>query len=87
VLAPTTRALVIVHPAVGAVFPVDVPVVEVIHMVGVDHRLVSAPGAVGVLVLLCFAVFYGGSHDYSSNGLVCYSNRRMHELARQRAYL
>jgi hypothetical protein len=72
-----------VHSAVGAVLSVDVPVVEVIDVVGVDDGLVSASGAVGVLVLLCFAVFYGSSHHYSSHGLVHYSNRRMRECAGQ----
>jgi hypothetical protein len=76
-----------VHSAVGAVLSVDVPVVEVIDVVGVDHGLVSASGAVGVLVLLCFAVFHSSSHDCSSNGLAQYSHGRMRKYAGQRVYL
>jgi hypothetical protein len=49
-----------VHAVGGVVLAVDVPVVEVVDVVGVQHGLVAAAGAVGVLVGLGRSVLGGG---------------------------
>lgn len=48
------------HAVGGVVLAVDVAVVEVVDVVGVQHGLVPAAGAVSVLVGLGGAVLDGG---------------------------
>jgi len=51
-----------VRHAVGLVLAVDVPVVQVVDVIGVHHRLVSTPGAMGVAVGLGRLVLGRGAH-------------------------
>lgn len=66
VAAVRTRAdgaFVVVHAVGGVVLAVHVSVVQVVDVVGVQDGLVSAAGAVGVLVGLGGTVFGGGHSD------------------------
>lgn len=50
------------HPAVDPVLAVDVPIVQVVDVIGVDHRIVTAARSVRVLVGLGGRVLGGRGH-------------------------
>lgn len=52
------------HAVVGAVLAVDVPIMQVVDMVTVQHRCVTAPWTVSVAVLFGLLVLDRG-HDAS----------------------
>ena len=54
--ALAARALVVVHPVGRAMLPVHMPVVQIVHVVGMEDRCVATTGAVGVMVLFRLAV-------------------------------
>jgi hypothetical protein len=49
-----------VHSLFGAVLTVHVAIVQVVNVVAVQHRFMSAPWAVGVTVLLSLGVLSRG---------------------------
>ena len=65
--APTGGAFVVVHALVGAMLAVHVAIVQVVNVVGVQHRLVSTPWAMGVRVVLGLSVLDRG-HGASLSG-------------------
>ena len=67
VWAATGGAFVVVHALVGAMLAVHVAIVQVVNMVGVEHRFVSTPGAMGVRVVLSLSVLDRG-HGASLSG-------------------
>ena len=74
VRAATGGAFVVVHPLVGAMLAVHVAIMQVVNVVGVQDRLVSTPGAVGVRVVLGVSVFDRGHGASLSGGppmLIC----------------
>jgi len=50
--ALAASALVVVHPVGRGMLPVHMPVVQIVHVVGMEHRCMPTTGAVGVMVLL-----------------------------------
>ena len=65
-LTGTYGALVVVHTVVGVVFPVDMTIVEVVHVVTVDDGAVPASWAVGMPMSLGGTVLGAdSSHDRS----------------------
>ena len=62
-------AFVVVHPIVGAMLAVHVAVMQIVDMISVQHRCVSAPWAVGVAVLLGLRVLRRGHGASLSNEL------------------
>jgi hypothetical protein len=71
-----------VHPGVGDVFPVHVPVMQVVDVVGVHHGLVPAARAVGVPMLLGLLVF-GRCHRFVLSAVSFHLNGRMRIHASQ----
>lgn len=59
------HAFVVVHAVGFLMLPVHVPVVQVVHVVVMDHRFMAAPGAMGVRVpfrrLMCCVRCHGHS--------------------------
>jgi hypothetical protein len=49
-------ALVVVHSVAGPMFPVHVPVVQIVHVVAMQHGCMPTAGAVGVVVLFSLVV-------------------------------
>jgi hypothetical protein len=62
-------AFVVVHSLVGAMLAVNVAIVQVVDVIGVQHRFVSAPWAVGVTVVFSLGVLDCGHNDPLSGGL------------------
>ena len=60
VRAATGGAFVVVHSLVGAMLAVHVAIMQVVNMVGVQHRFVSTPWAMGVRVVLGLSVLDRG---------------------------
>ena len=60
VRAATGGAFVVVHSLVGAMLAVHVAIVQVVNVVGVQHRFVSTPWAMGVRVVLGLSVLDRG---------------------------
>ena len=60
VWAATSGAFVVVHSLVGAMLAVHVAIMQVVHVVGVQHRFVSTPWAMGVRVVLGLSVLDRG---------------------------
>jgi hypothetical protein len=46
------------HPFIGAMFAVNVALMQVVNMVAVQHRFVSTPWTVGMTVLLGLGVLH-----------------------------
>lgn len=55
-LALALGAFVVVHALVGAVLAMDVPGVDIVHVVAVNDGMVTAAWAMGVPVVLCRSV-------------------------------
>ena len=49
-------AFVVVHPVGGAMLAVQMTVVHIVHVVGMEHICMSTTGAVGVVVLFGLAM-------------------------------
>ena len=69
--AATSGAFVVVHALAGAMLAVHVTIVQVVNMVGVEHRFVSTPGAMGVPVVLGLRVLDRGHGASLSGGPSC----------------
>ena len=60
VRAATGGAFVVVHPLVGAMLAVHMAVMQIVHVITVQHRFVPTPRTVGVAVPLSLGVLDRG---------------------------
>lgn len=66
------------HALLSAMLPVNVAIVQVVHMIGVQHRFMPTPRAVGVTVLLSLSVLDRG-HGSSLPGQPSHAHMRSYE--------
>ena len=74
----TRGAFVVVHTLLSAMLPVNVAIVQVVHMIGVEHRFMPTSRAVGVTVLLSLSVLDRG-HGSSLPGQPSHAHMRSYE--------
>jgi hypothetical protein len=63
VLTLAIGAFVVVNALVCPVLAMDVPVMQIVHVIIMNDGVMAAAGAVGVLVLFCRSVLQHGAHE------------------------